>query len=85
MCDSYERERKPYFNTVTESDRAKWLNYNGLLLEVKQYRDVVFNAMKERTFNDLNSYKAYTEEAKKAVAKKPVVTAKRGRPKTKQS
>ncbi len=64
ICDRYERELGPLYNAVLPQDRQRWVEINKNLQEAKKYYDVVFMALKSKTFNNLENYAAPVEKAK---------------------
>ena len=58
ICERYERELGPLYNAVQPQDRQRWVEINQELQETKKYYNVVFEALKNKTFNDLKNYVA---------------------------
>ncbi len=64
ICERYERELGPLYNAVLPRDRQRWVELNQGLQEAKKYYNVVFDALKSKTFNNLENYAAPFEKKK---------------------
>ena len=67
ICEKHERDLRPLYNAVMQEDRRKWVEINAQLQHAKGYYNVVFDALKYRTFKTLDEYtpkkKASTNES----------------------
>lgn len=80
ICERYEFERRPLYNSTNPKDQARWVEINNELQFSKKYYDVVMNAMKYKCYNDLDNYTRPKKTAIKApVAKKKIEPVRRAR------
>ena len=56
ICEKHEVELKPYFDAISQRDQNKWIEINGELQKAKQYCDVVFKVLKEKTYKSIDDY-----------------------------
>ena len=84
ICERYEFELRPLYNSSNPKDQTKWVEVNNELQHAKLYFDVVLDALKYKAFHGLDEYepaKRPVEEKKKPIPKKPVTSARSGKPK----
>ena len=70
VCDRYDFEIKPYFNSQNPNEQLKWREINDKLVKAKSYRNMVLDIMQDKSFNELDNYEPIKEETKKSHAKK---------------
>lgn len=81
ICNCYANELRPLFNSQNPKEQLRWREINNEYQHAKMYYDVVLNAMKYKTYNNLDNYSTPSEELKQknkpVIKKKPVKTTTR--------